>query len=71
MIRPRRSHLSPLCVLYIGVAISQSRLDALLLMFCRSVHSERNRTMLDIVFLLLGLGCFGLMIGYAKLCSWL
>jgi len=27
--------------------------------------------MLDIVYLLLGLGCFGLMIGYAKLCSWL
>lgn len=40
-------------------------------MFCRSVNSERNRTMLDIVYLLLGLGCFGLMIGYAKLCSWL
>ena len=53
------------------IAISQSRLDGLLLMFCRSVNSERNRTMLDIVYLLLGLGCFGLMIGYAKLCSWL
>jgi len=72
VIRPRRrSHLSPLCVLYIGVAISQSRLDALLRMFLRSVNSEWNRTMLDMAYLLLGLGCFGLMIGYAKLCSWL
>jgi hypothetical protein len=34
----------------------------------QSIGAER---MLDIVYLLLGVGCFGLMVGYAKLCSWL
>jgi hypothetical protein len=40
-------------------------------MFRPSVKSDGAERMLDIVYLLLGLGCFGMMVGYAKLCSWL
>jgi hypothetical protein len=58
-----------LCFLYMGVAISQSRLDVLRLMFPSSVNRSGAETMLDLVYLLLGLGCFGLMIGYANLCN--
>jgi hypothetical protein len=40
-------------------------------MFHPSVNRNGAKSVLDIVYLLLGVGCFGLMAGYAKLCSWL
>jgi len=40
-------------------------------MFRPSVNRSGAERMLDIVYLLLGIGCFGMMVGYAKLCSWL
>jgi hypothetical protein len=40
-------------------------------MFRSFVNLSGAEPMLDIAYLLLGLGCFGLMVGYAKLCSWL
>lgn len=38
-------------------------------MFRRSVKSDGAERVLDIIYLLLGLACFGLMVGYAKLCN--
>jgi hypothetical protein len=40
-------------------------------MFRSFVNLSGVKRMLDIAYLVLGLGCFGLMVGYAKLCSWL
>lgn len=67
--RARSGVCSPLCIPYTGVAIFQSRLDARRRMFRSSVIRSGAKRMLDIAYLVLGLGCFGLMAGYAKLCG--
>ncbi|CAN0463159.1 unnamed protein product, partial [Phaeothamnion confervicola] len=56
-----------LCRPYAGARTSQSRLDAARTMFRLSVN--RSRHMLDLVYIAIGLGCFGLLAGYAALCG--
>jgi hypothetical protein len=56
-----------LCVLYAGAVISQSRFDLRSIMFPLSTTGAQQ--MLDLVYLVVGLGGFGLMAGYAMLCS--
>ncbi|MBX9863261.1 MAG: hypothetical protein K2Y42_10965 [Hyphomicrobium sp.] len=62
-----RGGAQSLCDPYAVAAISQSRFDFRSIMFRLSATGAKQ--MLDLIYLAVGLGGFGLMAGYALLCG--